>query len=334
MIFSFWNLSTPQGLWITMNQFQLILLLLLTNSHIPKSIIDYLSGLKATTWSMNFIPFKDIPCFKSIVNLLNYELENKTLGYLGVFSGSTFVNNFSLICVFVIIMLTHLSFWVIKYIFRKCIQKRQKLSDFTNKIHQFLMLSIYIRLIFQANQFFMLWSFSEIKAWNTSSTSRIISLWTAFIWAIIWNAFILLSLFYWIRNRNIEKSEENSLFREFFNNIKDKSKPRFYSTVSLLRRELFVVFLIMANSLNSIWIIAPMIVVQAFYLASLIYIRPYKPIKDNLLEITNEFYYFVLVAFLSHFNSDSKWISVAENAYFWIIIANSFTIFVITISKK
>ena len=231
-------------------------------------------------------------------------------------------------------MLSHLSFWVIKYIFRKCIQKRQKLSDIKNKIHQFLMLSIYIRLIFQVNQFLMLWSFSEIKAWNISSTSRITSLATAFIGALIWNAFILLSLFYWIRNRNTEKIEENLFFREFSNNIKDKSKPRFYSTVSLLRREVFVVFLIMASSLSSVWIVAPMIVVQAFYLASLIYIRPYKSIKDNLLEIINESYYFVLVSLLSHFNSDSKWISVAENAYFWIIIANSFTICIIMISKK
>jgi hypothetical protein len=43
------NISTPQGLWMTMNQFQLILLLLLTNSYISESIVSYLTGLKAST---------------------------------------------------------------------------------------------------------------------------------------------------------------------------------------------------------------------------------------------------------------------------------------------
>ena len=61
VVFSLWNISTPTGLWITMNQFQLIMLLLLTNSSIPLSIVAYLSGLKTTTCSFNFLPFKNIP---------------------------------------------------------------------------------------------------------------------------------------------------------------------------------------------------------------------------------------------------------------------------------
>ena len=84
-LFSFCNLSTPTGLWITMNQFQLILLLLLTKSSIPKSIVDYLSGLKATTCSFNFIPFKDIPWFYRLIEYLNSALPRKELDYFGIF---------------------------------------------------------------------------------------------------------------------------------------------------------------------------------------------------------------------------------------------------------
>ena len=72
VLFSFWNMSNLQGIWITMNQFQLILLLLLTNSHIPKSIVDYLTGMKATTCSLNFVPFKDLPGLKNINSLAEF----------------------------------------------------------------------------------------------------------------------------------------------------------------------------------------------------------------------------------------------------------------------
>ena len=88
IIFSFCNLSTPTGLWITMNQYQLILLLLLTKSNIPKSIVDYLSGLKVTTCSFNFIPFKDISGFDRLIEYLNSELPREELDYFGIFSGS------------------------------------------------------------------------------------------------------------------------------------------------------------------------------------------------------------------------------------------------------
>ena len=93
-LFSFCNLSTPTGLWITMNQFQLILLLLLTKSNIPKSIVDYSSGLKATTCSFSFIPFKDISGFYRLIEYLNSSLPRKELDYFGIFSGSKFSSNF------------------------------------------------------------------------------------------------------------------------------------------------------------------------------------------------------------------------------------------------
>ena len=127
-LFSLCNLSTPTGLWITMNQFQLILLLLLTKSNIPKSIIDYLSGLKATTCSFNFIPFKDIPGFNRLVEYLNLKLSRKELNYFGIFSGCTFSNNFSLIWILMILALIHMLFILIYNKINLLIKNRYNLS--------------------------------------------------------------------------------------------------------------------------------------------------------------------------------------------------------------
>ena len=57
-LLSICNLSTPHGLWMAIDQFQLILLLLLAKANIPQRVVDYLSGMKDTTWSFNIIPLK------------------------------------------------------------------------------------------------------------------------------------------------------------------------------------------------------------------------------------------------------------------------------------
>ena len=117
-IFSIWKISSPQGLWISMNQFQMILLLLLTKCYIPKSITNYLTGLKATTWSFNFIPFKDIPGLNKLVSYFDFPLSNSSLDDFGVFSGSTFANNFSLICIFILISVIVASYILISRLWK------------------------------------------------------------------------------------------------------------------------------------------------------------------------------------------------------------------------
>ena len=332
MIFSFWNLSTPQGLWITMNQFQLILLLLLTNSHIPKSIVDYLSGLKATTWSMNFIPFKDIPGIKWVIDSLDHDLENKSLDYFGIFSGSTFANNLSLIWVILIILVLHLLYLLIFKSLKGKFKHKEKWVKLLDWFYQLFTFTIYLRFILEANQFMMLSSFSEIKSWSTSDDSKIISLWIAFILSFLWIGLVVLTFLYWIKNRNLENTNRFMSFKAFFSGLKDESRPRLYSTVLLARRAFLVIFLVMGSSLNSILIIAPMIVIQFTYLSLFVVVRPYKATKDNILEITNELFYFVLIALLSHFNSESKWTNIIESWYLFLIIGNSLVVISIMIS--
>lgn len=101
------NLSSPQGLYMSMNQFQLILLTLLTNAYIPKKVVDYLAGMKSTTCSFGFIPFKKIPGFTSLIDWFYFKRTYYKLDYFGIESGSTFVDTFSLMCIFAIIVIIH-----------------------------------------------------------------------------------------------------------------------------------------------------------------------------------------------------------------------------------
>lgn len=48
-------MSNPSGLWLIFNQFQTLLLLLITGAYIPKDIIDYLLGMEFTLFNFEFL---------------------------------------------------------------------------------------------------------------------------------------------------------------------------------------------------------------------------------------------------------------------------------------
>ena len=331
-LFSFWNLSSPQGLWITMNQFQLILLLLLTKSNIPNSIVSYLSGLKATTCSFNFIPFKNIPGLNKLVDILDFSLPNKNLDYFGIFSGSTFANNFSLICFLMIFIVIHSVFLVIN----KNIQHRTNwnmCSKWMKISYQFFTFTFYIRIFLEASQFLMLSSFSEIYQFNVSSLSNIISILFAIIGSMLWLWLVWISFIGWLKQKDVEDMDKYFPLKEFFNGIKNGKVAKLYSMLLLWRRFVFVALLIFGGSLSNIALICPMIIVQIAYLTNLIIVRPYKQVKNNVIEIVNEWFYFLLVTLLSYFNTSERWSKTIETVYFWIILTNSFIIILIMISK-
>ena len=334
LVLSMCNLSTSQGVWITMNQFQLILLLLLTNSHIPQSIVDYLSGLKTTTWSLNFVPFKDISGIKTINDWLDFGLENNDLKHFGLLSGSTFVNNFSLVWVVALIAVVHLWFSLCHNKLKRKTSDQQKWRSLLSKVYQTFAFTIYLRLVLESNQFLLLSSFSELKTWHTTGAARIVSLWTAFVAAGVCMSLIAVSFVHWLFHRQLENTDHYMPLKELFGGLKDRSKPRLYSTVLLTRRCFLVAFLVAASSLTSTAIVVPMLVVQTVYVSLMAALRPYKSAKDNLLEVVNEVYYFAMIAMLVHYNADSKWSKASETAYLWLIIANSLTIIFIMISNK
>ena len=165
-----------------MNQFQLIMLLLLTKSNIPRSIVSYLSSLKATTWSFNFIPFKDIPGFDKMVNGLDFGLPDIELKYFGIISGSTFTNNFSLICIVLIFIAINSLFMLIHRLLKSKVKSKKKWVKCLEITYQFFAFTLYIRIILEANVFLLLSSLSELYQWDTSSSSKILSLFFCFYW--------------------------------------------------------------------------------------------------------------------------------------------------------
>ena len=74
-------------------------------------------------------------------------------------------------------------------------------------------------------------------------------------------------------------------------------------------------------------------IIQVAYIVLLSFIRPYEGTKGNLIEILNEIYFAFLILFLSIINTESDWSSIKTNFYMWVIVSNTFVVFIIVFGK-
>lgn len=308
-----------------MNQFQLILLLLLTNAYIPKGVINYLVGLKATTCSFNFIPFKDIPGLNSAVGWMDSKIIQDELDYFGIFSGSSFVNNFSVLCIMVILALFHLLFTGFYLLLKS------KKPDLWAKAFQLFNATIYIRLFMMSNQFLLLSTVSEIFEFDFRSVESKVSLGISISGFVVCIVMLFLSFGYWLKLRKGFEEDQFLTGKELFSPLKNSHKVRLFNFMQLLRRFILVVYLLFPITADPPYEIIPLAVIQFCYVCYIIALRPNKEVKDNLVECVNEIFYLALIIILVFKNQKSDWDSRTEKVYLYLIILNSVVIISILI---
>ena len=86
------SLSSPQGIWIMFNHYQLLMLILLTGAYFPKQIADFFAGIKQVWFSYSFIPKFNIGSVNINTSWFDFEINNYYLQVIGMNSGSTIIN--------------------------------------------------------------------------------------------------------------------------------------------------------------------------------------------------------------------------------------------------
>ena len=127
--------------------------------------------------------------------------------------------------------------------------------------------------------------------------------------------------------------EKHSKLEEIFNGLKMQKSSKLYVSTLLIRRALFVVLLITLTSIQSWLLISILSLFQFWYLVYIIILRPFKSIKDNIIEISNELYFSILLSSLTFLNSETDWNSSITNIYMWVIGSNGFIIFFVITGK-
>lgn len=102
------SLTSPQSLWLIIGQFQLLMLLLISEAFIPRDIADYIMGMDYTMFSFGFINVKDWQLISNPIKHLSYPQSSYSLYFIGLESGSGLVNILSLLFTILLITLLHL----------------------------------------------------------------------------------------------------------------------------------------------------------------------------------------------------------------------------------
>ena len=183
---SIMNYSSPQGIWMVINHFQLLVLLLLTEAYFPADISSFFAGAKLFNFSFNFIPVVELNIFNKFFNLFDFSIEIGYLDTIGLITASVLINWLNFVFSFLIWITFHILF-VLAHKWTKSYSKESKTyRNVINYGYRFFTLWIYIRLILEIYQYLLIWSISEISIFNLSSTYRKISLVFAFLTFVFW----------------------------------------------------------------------------------------------------------------------------------------------------
>ena len=186
----------------------------------------------------------------------------------------------------------------------------------------------------------LLSSVSEIYTFDLSSTHKIVSFASACFIALLCILCLLLATILTFCKPGIKEAYRQrnkwfklSVFDEFYAGIKESRFKKLYTPLLLLRRIVFVTWLVFSRSFTNIFITLGMFSAQILYMVSLLKLRPYKDAKDNLIECINEVFYTVLISILLYFNSASRWTNFVSKMYVWILMANNIVLFLVIWSK-
>ena len=148
----------------------------------------------------------------------------------------------------------------------------------------------------------MLSSIAEIADFSLDSSAKIASFWISWLlWILLFLYFIICWYQIWKAHPNLQEDKQY-YFTEFFNGIKDSTYARMFPAVFMLQRIVWWVLLIVFID-ASVMIKLPALTL--FHVLSLLYflwVRPFKSIKDLLLELVSQMLVTTFTGTLIFFN--------------------------------
>ena len=179
---SLMNMSSPIGVWSIVNQFQMLMLMILTGAFIPETVRQYLAGMDFVSFNFDFIPFIEVPLISDLYLWMKFDQTNDDLEDIGLDDGSTVVNNISFLVILLIFITIHLP---IALIYTQTRSKTSKWSKIINIICKILTFTAYLRLVLENFQYMLLCSISEAYRFDTSTKNRRTSLIITYTFAVL-----------------------------------------------------------------------------------------------------------------------------------------------------
>ena len=298
----FSNIGSFQSILSVANNLQLLLLLPLFKTHMPKPVIDFYKGISWAMFSFDFIDIKSIYEFSSF----SKQQTDPYLFLIGVQDMSLIVNLTSLMMLMALIVCLHVVL-VICYKKWKDREELNKVQKLTIKLFKMLTFNFYVRSSLQTFLFttIVCTSHGYIPGFTHAHSYISFVLNISISFGLI--GLVVLSIVEWRRLHNVIRIEEVTYFSEFFAGLKDDNKSRLLNVANLIRKTLLVVWLIMFPFVARIAAICVFSIIQLAYSIFLVWICPFLQKRDNVKEIFNELSFLTFSVFHWFCHSDATW---------------------------
>ena len=312
---------------------------MLTKAYIPKEVQTVIEGSGFASNIYEYISIYKLNGFQTFLKKFEFDLTNQSLEPLGINYGSTFANTSSLLVfTFLMILISLLIYFIRKIAYRykesqRCPRGAKFQYWIVDKLYRMMVLGYFIRNGLEMSQFILISSVNEIYQWDTTDSYRLTSFVFSASMILIFVLIVILVLYLTFSSYRLNEREHN-LLEEFFRGIQQNKIHKFYVTLLLWRRFLYVILLITWLFISSRSLTIVLSIIQVLYILSLLYLRPYEETKGNLIEILNEIYFGFLLIFLAIVNTEDEWSSTKTNTYMWVLVSNTFVVLVIVLGKN
>jgi hypothetical protein len=313
------SMSSPQGAFSTLNQFQLFILLPMLGAYIPPKILQIILGTSFAMFSFSFIPLEKIPLINDLFNFIDYDQSDDYFDEIGLTSGSAILNHIALLLIFCVFILYHLSLL-------PCYQTSKQLSEkhcfriIVKFLFNIMTFSLYVILIIESYLIVWLSTISELKEFDYSTGFKLFSLVLAFTFALGLLTVVIIAVIQIIKARPVYNPKKQWYFRELFNALKNNSPSRLFKLIFMIIRICFVLIIVLFSS----WpVIVKVILFSSVQLISTMYtsaFRPFENIKDSVAEICNQFIFLIASSLLIHFDTKGEWNSKITTFYVYLIM--------------
>ena len=323
-IVSMVSVYSPQKMWAILNQFQLYLLIGVLVPSLPQNLLELILSMQDSLLSFNMLSKPSINGNGFRLNMSNCNASGDYFDGIGIPSSCTLVDNLQLFLIYFAFLGFHLLVLLLLSLSAKCKWLRSKLLM---KLFRMMTFSVYLRLALQSFMVLLLTSFSELKRADFNKLDLLASFVVSVAVVLIW---LLLMLASWIYIRVMSKPDyniETSFFREFHDGLKSTALGKWYMTMFLLRRFVWVSWVVFAADLNAYARIGTYAVLQTAILVYTWISRPFTDFWDNVIEILNDLTYATLWGVLVAFNNKDAWNSSLSNAIIIFLCSNAMLVF-------
>ena len=261
------NMSSPTGLWIVVNLFQMLMLLILTGAFIPKTLRQYLTGMKFALLNFNFIPYIRIPFIYEAHEWIKFEQNSEDMKDVGISDGSTIVNNVSFLTTLLVFIFMHIP---IVLIYNKTRSKTGRCKRMVDYAYKVMTLAVYIRLLQENYQNIVLSSISEVYNFDVSDNRRTVSLSVAYLFLISSIVFYFFTVYQFYKTRVRSARNSYAYSEELFSGLKMSNKARLFTVALITRILLLGAFMICMQHLHFMVRVTIFIVIQVLFLAMIL----------------------------------------------------------------